>query len=77
MTTAKPIDSKDPAYTGQGYQPEITGFTLVLNNFEGPYDLLLNLISSRKLDVTEVALAEVTDEFIVYVKQVGRDSGAR
>lgn len=71
MTTAKPIDPKDPAYTGQGYQPEITGFTLVLNNFEGPYDLLLNLISSRKLDVTEVALAEVTDEFIAYVKQLG------
>lgn len=72
MTTAKPIDPKDPAYTGQGYQPEITGFTLVLNNFEGPYDLLLNLISSRKLDVTEVALAEVTDEFIAYVKQLGK-----
>lgn len=71
MTAAKPIDSRDAAYAGAGYQPEITGFTLVLNNFEGPYDLLLNLISSRKLDVTEVALAEVTDEFIAYVKQLG------
>lgn len=71
MTAAKPIDPRDPAYAGEGYQPEITGFTLVLNNFEGPYDLLLNLISSRKLDVTEVALAEVTDEFIAYVKQLG------
>lgn len=71
MTAAKSIDPRDPAYAGEGYQPEITGFTLVLNNFEGPYDLLLNLISSRKLDVTEVALAEVTDEFIAYVKQLG------
>lgn len=71
MTTAKPIDPRDAAYSGEGYQPEITGFTLVLNNFEGPYDLLLNLISSHKLDVTEVALAEVTDEFIAYVKQLG------
>ncbi|WP_297849701.1 ScpA family protein [uncultured Corynebacterium sp.] len=71
MTTAKPVDPRDASYSGQGYQPEITGFTLVLNNFEGPYDLLLNLISSHKLDVTEVALAEVTDEFIAYVKQLG------
>lgn len=52
-------------------QPEITGFTLVLNNFEGPFDLLLNLINSKKLDVTEVALAEVTDEFIAYTRALG------
>lgn len=71
MTTAKPVDPRDASFSGEGYQPEITGFTLVLNNFEGPYDLLLNLISSHKLDVTEVALAEVTDEFIAYVKQLG------
>lgn len=52
-------------------QPEITGFTLVLHNFEGPFDLLLHLISSKKLDVTEVALAEVTDEFIAYTRALG------
>src|SRR5690606_25598387 len=45
-----------------------TGFRLKLSNFEGPFDLLLSLISSRKLDVTEVALAQVTDEFIAYTK---------
>nr|WP_254207205.1 segregation/condensation protein A [Nocardia alni] len=39
-----------------------------LNNFEGPFDLLLQLISQRRLDVTEVALHKVTDEFIVYTK---------
>ncbi|UIZ93104.1 segregation/condensation protein A [Corynebacterium sp. CNCTC7651] len=53
-------------------QPEITGFTLVLNNFEGPFDLLLSLINSKKLDVTEVALAEVTDEFIAYTRALGQ-----
>ncbi|WP_018295446.1 segregation and condensation protein A [Corynebacterium lubricantis] len=52
-------------------QPEITGFNLVLNNFEGPFDLLLKLISGKKLDVTEVALAEVTDEFIAYTRMLG------
>lgn len=43
------------------------GFTLTLTNFEGPFDLLLSLIARRKLDITEVALAEVTDEFMSYI----------
>ncbi|MFB7723040.1 segregation and condensation protein A [Nocardia sp. NPDC056100] len=45
-----------------------TGFHLQLSNFQGPFDLLLQLISSRRLDVTEVALHKVTDEFIAYTK---------
>ncbi|MEU4344952.1 segregation/condensation protein A [Nocardia sp. NPDC023852] len=49
-------------------QAEPSGFRLRLSNFEGPFDLLLSLISSRKLDVTEVALHKVTDEFIAYTK---------
>ncbi|HEU5005518.1 MAG TPA: segregation/condensation protein A [Jatrophihabitantaceae bacterium] len=43
------------------------GFSVRLDNFEGPFDLLLNLISKRQLDVTEVALSQVTDEFIAYL----------
>ena len=39
-----------------------------LDNFEGPFDLLLSLISKHKLDITEVALSRVTDEFIAHVK---------
>nr|WP_245663397.1 segregation/condensation protein A [Nocardia inohanensis] len=39
-----------------------------LSNFQGPFDLLLQLISQRRLDVTEIALHKVTDEFIVYTK---------
>ena len=57
-----------------GEQPEITGFTLALDNFEGPFDLLLSLINSKKLDVTEVALAEVTDEFIAYTRTLGESA---
>lgn len=52
-------------------QPEITGFRIALRNFEGPFDLLLQLIQSKKLDVTEVALSEVTDEFVEYTRQLG------
>jgi segregation and condensation protein A len=43
-------------------------FRVRLDNFEGPFDLLLNLISRRQLDVTEVALSQVTDEFISYLE---------
>ena len=42
-----------------------------LDNFEGPFDLLLQLISKHKLDITEVALSKVTDEFIAHVKAGG------
>jgi len=48
-----------------------TGFHVSLPMFEGPFDLLLGLIAKHKLDVTEVALGTVTDEFITYIKTVG------
>jgi segregation and condensation protein A len=48
-------------------------FSVTLDNFEGPFDLLLSLISKHKLDITEVALSEVTDEFIGYIKRLGGD----
>ena len=46
------------------------GFALSLDNFEGPFDLLLRLISKHELDITEVALSRVTDEFIEYIKRL-------
>lgn len=55
-------------------QPEITGFRIVLNNFEGPFDLLLQLIHSKKLEVTAVSLAQVTDEFVAYTRQLGEEA---
>ncbi|WP_442792031.1 segregation/condensation protein A [Micromonospora sp. NBC_01796] len=48
-----------------------TGFTVRLANFTGPFDLLLQLIGKHKLDVTEVALHRVTDEFIAYIRAMG------
>jgi segregation and condensation protein A len=48
-------------------------FTVRLANFTGPFDLLLQLIGKHKLDVTEVALHTVTDEFIVYIRAMGDD----
>jgi len=48
-------------------------FLLRLDNFEGPFDLLLSLIAKHKLDITEVALSQVTDEFIAHVRAAGDD----
>ncbi|MFD9721577.1 segregation and condensation protein A [Streptomyces sp. NPDC059076] len=48
-------------------------FTVRLVNFEGPFDLLLQLISKHKLDVTEVALSRVTDEFMAHIRAMGDD----
>jgi segregation and condensation protein A len=49
------------------------GFRVHLANFEGPFDLLLGLISKHKMDVTEVALSRVTDEFIAHIRAMGPD----
>jgi segregation and condensation protein A len=47
----------------------VTPFEVHLDNFEGPFDLLLGLISKHKLDITEIALASVTDEFIAHIRR--------
>ena len=67
MSTDLPLDAPttpDEASAGGG-------FAVRLDNFEGPFDLLLSLISKHKLDITEVALSRVTDEFIAHIKAAG------
>ena len=59
-------------------EPEVAesskqGFHVSLRNFEGPFDLLLSLINQHRLDVTEVALHQVTDDFIRYTKELGSE----
>ncbi|WP_030977297.1 segregation and condensation protein A [Streptomyces sp. NRRL S-1824] len=63
-----------PADTAAPRAPADDGrFTVRLANFEGPFDLLLQLISKHKLDVTEVALSKVTDEFMAHIRAMGVD----
>jgi segregation and condensation protein A len=57
----------------QASAPAAGGFEVHLDVFEGPFDLLLALISKHKLDITEIALSAVTDEFIAYIQ--GRADG--
>jgi segregation and condensation protein A len=49
------------------------GFQVHLDNYEGPFDLLLGLISKHKLDVTQIAIARVTDEFVAHIRALGDD----
>ncbi|MET2012904.1 ScpA family protein [Microbacterium chocolatum] len=49
------------------------GFRVSLGVFDGPFDLLLSLISQHELDITEVSLSKVTDEFIAYLRALGPD----
>ncbi|MGV0793830.1 segregation/condensation protein A [Mycolicibacterium sp. XJ1819] len=62
-----------PAQEAQSADPDQqqSGFQVRLTNFEGPFDLLLQLIFAHRLDVTEVALHQVTDDFIAYTKAIG------
>jgi segregation and condensation protein A len=65
VTDTQPLNGAEEAGAPQA------GFQVRLNNFEGPFDLLLQLIFAHRLDVTEVALHTVTDEFIAYTKEIG------
>jgi segregation and condensation protein A len=79
MTTELTVDPdatadrpQQPAQPEQAEAVEATrGFAVRLDNFEGPFDLLLSLIAKHKLDITEVALSKVTDEFIAHIKAAG------
>lgn len=72
-TGADPAGPAAPEQVGDAPVPtdERSGFTVRLANFTGPFDLLLQLIGKHKLDVTEVALHQVTDEFIAYIRAMG------
>src|ERR1700760_4497531 len=61
MTTTTMLDEP-------GESRAAAGFEVHLDVFEGPFDLLLALISKHKLDITEIALSSVTDEFIAHIR---------
>jgi segregation and condensation protein A len=65
----EPVDAIGDSVVG--VEGEDGAFRVTLVNFEGPFDLLLSLISRRQMDVTEVALSQVTDEFITYLAGSG------
>ena len=74
MTVATASDPTGSDALAESASEGSHAFEVRLDNFEGPFDLLLSLISKHKLDITEVSLHQVTDEFIAHVKAgaVGR-----
>ncbi|MEU2119064.1 segregation/condensation protein A [Streptomyces sp. NPDC016459] len=76
VPAAEPGEAADPGEaleSGGGGEVGDGRFTVRLSNFEGPFDLLLQLITRHKLDVTEVALSRVTDEFMAHLRALGPD----
>lgn len=71
--TGDPDEAGQPGHPGEPGEPDDGVFKVRLANFEGPFDLLLQLISKHKLDVTEVALSKVTDEFMAHIRAMGPD----
>lgn len=62
-----------PAERPSGAAVPAREFRIRLANFDGPFDLLLQLISRHRLDITDIALHVVTDEFIAHLKSMGDD----
>jgi segregation and condensation protein A len=70
---AEPAQDRETDLPVRAADGEDARFTVRLANFEGPFDLLLQLITKHKLDVTEVALSQVTDEFMAHIRALGPD----
>lgn len=63
------VPSPDESLTDTALD-DTAGFRVSLSNFDGPFDLLLSLISKHELDITEVSLSAVTNEFIAYLGEL-------
>jgi len=70
--SAEPSPPPSGRFGGRTSSERAERFDVHLVNFTGPFDLLLQLISRHKLDITEVALSQVTDEFIAHIKAAGK-----
>ena len=65
--------SPEPATEPAAPAERAEGFRVSLAGFDGPFDLLLTLLGNHELDITEISLSRVTDEFISYVKGLDAD----
>ncbi|MEU3462382.1 segregation/condensation protein A [Streptomyces sp. NPDC006733] len=70
---AAPAGPEEPPVPEESGKSPDGRFTVRLENFEGPFDLLLQLISKHRMDVTEVALSTVTNEFMAHIRAMGPD----
>lgn len=68
MDESVEVSSNTSALPQSPLEGRVAGFSVKLENFDGPFDLLLQLISRHKMEITEVALATVTDDFIAHIR---------
>jgi len=68
------VNANDLSHTTTANESPV-GFRVSVGDFEGPFDLLLSLISKHELDITEISLSVVTDEFIAYLKGIDLTRG--
>lgn len=68
-----PSDASGPSGTEPIGETSSRSFHVRLDNFDGPFDLLLQLIAAQRMDITEVALHRVTDEFIAHIRGLGSE----
>jgi len=60
LSTDLAVEASDPA----------PGFSVRVAGFDGPFDLLLSLIAKHQLEITEIALSTITDEFLAYLREL-------
>jgi segregation and condensation protein A len=72
-TQPEAVAVDEPLVPGGVLSGRGASFQVHLDNYEGPFDLLLGLISKHKLDVTEIAISRVTDEFAAHIRALGSD----
>ncbi|MFJ3391588.1 segregation and condensation protein A [Leifsonia aquatica] len=68
LATPSAADAGAEAGATDDAAPADAGFRVAVGAFEGPFDLLLSLITKHELDITEISLSRVTDEFIAYLR---------
>jgi segregation and condensation protein A len=66
-------DTVDQLVDEHAVPEPVEGFRVSLGVFDGPFDLLLTLLSKHELDITEVSLSKVTHEFIAYLHELDVD----
>lgn len=66
--------ARSPSGSTETLEQIDTGFSVSISGFDGPFDLLLTLIGKRELDITEVSLSRITDEFIAYLSSIDTDA---
>jgi len=45
-------------------------YQIVLDSFEGPLDLLYQLVKENEIDISEISLAKITDQYLSYINQM-------